>query len=567
MSDNIMSNMNFDKHFETLFGSYNQNNFNLFEKHLEQMNKLLNDKYNFGYPFFKGSYNFNYRNYLQNCELNFESMSDYNCLDYISQLFQCLPNWNNPGTMINIIPPVNLVSLTVATMGNMYNSNFAQDTYAGHLIASELEVSKYISELVGWDWKTTGGLFTFGGKGTNLYATKIGINKSDPEIIKKGISNNIVVFTTKTGHPCHKQVCNWLGVGEEKCIEIKCNLDGTISIEDFEKNFRKHIKLNHKIACINLNGGNTNDLVIDPIDEIKKLVTSLVDEYKLDYIPHIHVDSVIGWVYLFFANYDFASNKLGINRNSIDAIMANTNLAKKFVYADSIGVDFHKTGFCPYNSSLFLTKERSDFNKLTSKRIVMDNVKYGDYNPYDYSLELSRTSTGALSALASIKTLGIQGFQKIIQNMVESIQLFKETLSNKDNILLLNNGSKGFATMFIIIPNGISVPCIERIKNFSKQEISIIQEYNVGFSSFLLKKCLNNQSNVYFTSSRSFCLPNSNIKIGALKAYPASPFLKVEMISDIVSSLFDSIDEYGKLTNNSNSKEIYIIKDDMVYGG
>ena len=103
----------------------------------------------------------------------------------------------------------------------MYNPNFAQDTYAGNVIMTELEVTKYVSDLVGWNYMKTYGTFTFGGKGTNLYATKVAINKADKQAASKGcLRNKYFMITSKNGHPCHLEVCNWLGIGSDNCYEI-----------------------------------------------------------------------------------------------------------------------------------------------------------------------------------------------------------------------------------------------------------------------------------------------------------------------------------------------------------
>lgn len=559
-----MTKKDYKKKIENLFGSYEKNNLdNLIDK-LRLFDKNLSDKYNFGYPYFKGNFDIDFYKYLEKCQLENKGLDDNQTMHYLSYLFQNIPNWNNPGTMINIIPPVNLESLAISTVASMYNANFAQDTYAGYLIASELEVVKYISDLVAWNWKKSGGFFTFGGKGTNLYASKIALNKTDKNILNRGLEGKYFIISTKTSHPCHYQVCDWIGIGYDSAIEIDCELNGEINIEKMKKVIKENLDSGKKFLGVNLNGGNTNELVIDPIKKVKNIVMNIKKEYKLDYTPHIHVDSVIGWAYLFFSSYDYVKNPLKIEKNVLNKIKLINKKAKEFKYADSLGIDFHKIGFCPYTSSLFIAKDRNDFNYISKKKIPsIEKLKYGNYNPYDFTLELSRSSIGAVTALTSIKSLGIEGFQYIFKNLLTSTIKFKELIKKNQHILILNEDSQGFATLFLLIPNDITINSIDDIKKLTAEQINYIKHYNTNFSSYLLEKSLRNEISFYFTSSRSYVVPGTNICIGALKSYPTSVFLNKKHVEQITESLFECISEYNNL--DEKSYKVSAISDNMVY--
>ena len=44
---------------------------------------------------------------------------------------------------------------------------------------------------------------------------------------------------------------------------------------------------------------------IDDLNAIADLRDRVVEEYGLDYLPRIHADTVIGWVWSVFNDYDF----------------------------------------------------------------------------------------------------------------------------------------------------------------------------------------------------------------------------------------------------------------------
>lgn len=52
----------------------------------------------------------------------------------------------------------------------LLDPNLANDTNCGQIAFAELEVIKYMSTLIGWNYKNSGGYFTFGGTSTILNA-------------------------------------------------------------------------------------------------------------------------------------------------------------------------------------------------------------------------------------------------------------------------------------------------------------------------------------------------------------------------------------------------------------
>lgn len=57
------------------FGSYKKSNLNYLIKLIKQYEKAIDKYTNYAKPFFKGSEDFNYMEYIQNCELNFDHMN------------------------------------------------------------------------------------------------------------------------------------------------------------------------------------------------------------------------------------------------------------------------------------------------------------------------------------------------------------------------------------------------------------------------------------------------------------------------------------------------------------
>ena len=548
------------------FGDYKDNNLDRVITYMKNLDAELNEYYNFGKPFFKGDYQLKYEELLEKKQLNYESICNKEVFDYIAPYFKNIPNWNNPGTMINVIPPVNLISLAAANIANMYNPNFAQDTYAGLLITSELEVAKYLSDLVGWDWKKSYGTFTFGGKGTNLYATKVALNKIDQEIKQHGCERDrYFMLTSKNGHPCHYEVCNWLGIGSTNCYEIDCDDNGQMKLAEARKIIEDNLNKGRIFLGYNLTAGSTNELYVDPIKEIYNMNKDIVKKYNLNYIPYIHADAVLGWVYLFFNSYDFKKNPFKIEKHNLDKIKSLNRKVQELKYADSIGIDFHKTGFCPYTSSIILFKNKDDYFTLDPKdNIPFENLHFGNYNPYHTTLELTRASNGPLSALCTLKSLGIKGFQEIISKMFSSTEYFRLELIKDKRICLINPETEGLASLFIIKPKEYLDLTLEELLKLPQEDITIIKDYNVNYGKYILEQSKKGKISFTYTSSRSYVVPGTNIKIGALKAYPMSVFLDNYEIDRILKEISKTISDYTKEDIKEYNDKL-CISDNMVY--
>lgn len=541
------------------FGNYKKSNQKKIINYMNLLEKSIAPYLDYTQPFTNGDYNLNYGEYLKDKHLNRKLMTPKEVYEYLSYLYQNIPNWSNPGTMINVIPPVNLVAQAAINVTSNFNANFAQDTYAGYLIASELEVSKYMSELLEWDPKKSHGIFTFGGKGTNLYATKIALMKANPNTKYIGcVKEKYFMITSSNGHPCHLEVCDWLGIGMNQCIEVPCLDNGIIDVDKVKEIVCSHLNKGEVLIGYNLNGGSTNELVIDPIKKIYNLNQEIIKEYNLNYAPHIHVDFVLGWIGLLFKDFDFK------NKPYLNGLKQLYESATNVTYADSVGIDFHKTGFCPYISSLFLLKNKKDFYLLNPEsNDDIYNMSYGEYNPYHTTLELTRSSTGPIAALTTLKSLGVEGFQQIFADLFESASYIRKILEKNEDIILVNKETQGITTFFIVKPYKYKKLTIEEILALPKKDIERIKEFNVNYGKFLLNKCINKEIDFIFTSSRSYQYPGTNIKLGALKLYPMSVFLDKKKSKKIVEKIFKTIEEFQK-DENKIKRDTYI-SDDMVY--
>ncbi len=426
----------------------------------------------------------------------------------IPALFRGVSRWHSPRTMYNVAPPPILPTVVGKVFTSLYNPNLALDTAAGKSLLTEQEVIKAIADYIGWDRENAGGIFTWGGKATIMYGIKLGLKNCSPNSSTQGAKEDVVVLSTVAGHPSHIQDANWLGIGTDNVIRLEVDRDGKTDVNQMEQVIKKVTREGKKIAAIIVSGGTTNSMVVDPIEKVVELRNRLVNELSLKYIPHIHVDAVVAFPWIFFKDYNFGLNNLDIEAEALERILKIIKDLKCIYLADSFGIDFHKMGFCPYISSAFLVKDKT----LLSGKEDLQNW------PFLYSMENSRAGDGPNSAFIALSALGVKGFQVLIAHLTEMAVHLQNEIEKTGNFEIINKTGLGTSVMFIPrIPKGLTFPNLEiesKVRNF--YTASFIEEMSKLGNPYYIDKIPGNS-----TGSSPFPLTS-------LKAYIMSPFSSKE---------------------------------------
>lgn len=461
-------------------------------------------------------------------------------LSEISNLFQGVSRWHSPNTMYNAAPPPLLPTVTTRVLTSLYNPNLALHTASGRSLLTEQKVIKAIAEYVGWNRKNAGGVFTWGGKATTIYGIKLGLKNCAPESVTQGIKGNIVVLSTEAGHPSHISDSEWLGIGSANTIRLKTDKNNRVNLQEMDQVIRKVTKGNKKIAAIIISGGTTNDMVVDPIKEVIDLRDKLTKELGLKYTPHVHVDTVVAFPWIFFKDYDFKRNRLNIDSKSIERLSQILMNLKDLKLADSFGIDFHKMGFCPYISSLFMIKEKRALS-------THDN----GYNwPFFYSMENSRSADGPNSAYVALNVLGIKGFQILIGHLTEIAVHLQDKIEETNIFEVINKTGLGTAVMFIPrLPSGILFKDL-------KKEKAIRNSYAMEF----INKLANSGNPFYIDKIPSNSTGANPFPFTSLKAYIISPFSNktsnIKFVSFMVNLKKEIDKEFDFYKEHSNTEFI-----------
>jgi glutamate/tyrosine decarboxylase-like PLP-dependent enzyme len=322
-------------------------------------------------------------------------------------------------------------------------------------MAGELEalVVRQMATLAGYDPAQATGIFTQGGTMCNLYGYLLGIRKTLPHSRELGLEygQDYRVINSSVGHYSNMTNLSLLGVNiRRKTIRLRANKDNDVDLADLERQLIACFRLECVVPTIMLTMGTTDTFGVDCVQPVCEIRDRLCAEFEVAVKPHIHVDSAIGWPLVFFLDYDFAANPLGINAATLPGLRRNVDRFRELRLADSFTVDFQKWGYVPYTSSLIMIKNRDDLKALQHDEeyfSYFEKSVEGQTHLHS-TIECSRGGAGLFGAYAALQYLGIEGFQCLVANSIQNANYFRHRLASIPGVQMMaaqNHGpSVGF---------------------------------------------------------------------------------------------------------------------------
>jgi L-2,4-diaminobutyrate decarboxylase len=464
-----------------------------------------------------------------------------------------LPLWGHPNSQVNVIPQATIPSITAMMAAALYNPNIIWDEYSARFAEAEIQAVAMLSDLVGYDSQRSGGVFTFSGTGTILYGVKLGLEKYlGGRGMEEGVRDDLKVVASASSHYARLNVSAWLGLGMKNLVTIPSTRDNEMSLTDLEDYLRQAFGAGEKVAVIIATMGTTDAFGLDDLAAMVRLRDDLVQEYQVP-APHIHADAVIGWVWSVFRDYDFEANTLGFHARTLRSLQDSLKRLDHLGLADSMGVDFHKTGYAPYISSAFLAKERDDLSLLSRHPEEMPYLyHFGQYHPGIYTLECSRAGSGALAALANMHLLGKQGFRVLIGHIVEMATMLRERLEAYPFIEVLNDFNFGPVTLFRVYPEGMVAEEVSQREVSDpayRRELEAHNDYNRRIFQMVHDRAMAGEG-VLLSWTTAYRHAEYDGKegppIAALKSFILSPWTDLAAVDTVARQIVEVREQLGK---------------------
>ena len=376
--------------------------------------------------------------------------------------------WGHPRSQINVVPNPSIASIIGVLLPLIYNPNLCSDESGRRFSEAEVRASR--------DGGRTGGLRSAAGRRRvhlRRHRRTAVRRQSGPGKSRAGVepdaasSNQAVILASEQSHYSCLNVASWLGIGQDN-VRPACRRTWTTRFSSPAWNTRpaRRCPAGKKIAAIVATMGSTDAFGIDDLRAIDAMRRRLVDEFSLDYVPHLHADAVIGWAWSVFNDYDFLANPLGFRGRTVRALAAAQHDIQHLPLADSIGIDFHKTGYTPYMSSLVLFRDgarfrlhrprpRDDALFVPVGRAPSRHVHAGN------DAQRDRADGGA----GQSAVFGKEGYRALLGHAVEMAEVLREMIESHPNLSVLNGENVGPVTLFRAYPDGVdtfSVKALER---------------------------------------------------------------------------------------------------------
>jgi len=446
---------------------------------------------------------------------------------------------SHPHSQANVSPQATIPSVIGQLFGALYNPNVIWDEASHRVSEAEVEAASICADLIGYNPDASAGFFTFGGTGTILYGVRLGIEKAAPGAIKTGVPAGLRVFSSDVGHYSKLNVLGWSGIGTDSLVTVPTDEDNSMVIEQLEALLRGSLERGEKIACIIATMGTTDAFGIDNLQAIVNLRDRLADEYRLPYRPHIHADAVIGWAWSVFNDYDFDANPMCFPPRALRSLWDTSANIRALGMADSLGLDFHKTGYAPYTSSLFLCKKRNDLELISRDRSLMPYIfQFGNYHPGVFTLETSRCGGAILASLANLKLLGKEGYRTLLGHTVTMAEVLRERLEKSAYACLVNTYNYGPVTLFRVYPDGVNAAeafHAETAQPELKQQLLTHNVYNRHIFDQLRRDM--EEGGIVLSFTECYRLTGYGEPILALKSFIMSPFTSEHDLDLLMTSL------------------------------
>ncbi|MBW3541814.1 MAG: aspartate aminotransferase family protein [Planctomycetes bacterium] len=463
-------------------------------------------------------------------------------VDYLSGMFI----WGHPKAQINVVPSSSIPSIIGGLLPSIYNPNLASDESSRRVAVAEVEAVSMAADLVGYDAGRAGGVFTFGGTGTLLYGVKIGLEKACPGTRRKGVSGSAALVCSEQAHYACHSVANWLGLGEEAVIQVPTTDDNEIVPCLLESQLRDLLKDGRRIAAIVATMGTTDAFGLDDLKAVCGIRDELAHAFSLDYTPHVHADAVIGWAWSVFNDYDFDENPLGFRHRTLRALAGASRRIRELGRSDSLGIDFHKTGFAPYVSSAFVCRDAADLKLITrDPRATPYLFQSGQYHPGRWTLETTRSGFGPMAAIANLRLFGRDGLRSLLGHLVTMAEALREHLEGHQATHVMNRGNFGTVTLFRVYPEGVdtfTVPDRELRDPRYREQLLAHNAYNRRIYELMQAEALSGEG-VVISLTDCYRETEYGEPVVALKSYITSPFSDERYVDAVLESIWRARDK------------------------
>ena len=289
----------------------------------------------------------------------------------------------------------------------MLNNSMYTYKVAGPHIGIEKTIIKEIIKLIGFGNKADG-TFAAGGSMTIFMAMIMARDAYNLDIVKNGVLNKMVMYTSKESHYSIPKNATFMGIGRNNVRYIKADKHGKMMVSELEKAIKEDIEAGNNPFCINATASTTVMGAFDPIDEIA--------EMNKKYNLWLHVDGAFGGSVIFSKKYK--------------------KLLKGVEKANSFSINAHKMLGTPLSTSMVIVNDKKHlYDSFSNEANYLYQTDGDDLNLGKISLQCGRRND-AFKFWTLWKSVGTSGLEKIVDNHFDLAQASRDYIRNNKDYTL-----------------------------------------------------------------------------------------------------------------------------------
>lgn len=483
----------------------------------------------------------NYETAQSNPEINTIPGNLKDARDSIFPFFWGTDGWSSKLHLENVKGPANYASLIGAIAALLKNPNLCVDTYSQRSNELELKAITALANLVFYHTENPWGIFTMGGTISNLYGGKIGLEKVLPGAMQQGLRDaRLAILVSEAAHYSNETLAGWLGIGTDNLYSIPTDSSCSMDIDLLREMMHALHQEGTLVACVIATFGSTDAFGIDDIAAIRAVIEESAEQHHMP-VPQLHVDAAAGWALCFLSEYDLTTNPFNLNHPLIEIIASLREYALALHHADSVTIDFHKMGWGHYPASAFIVYDRADLMRLLRAKEQLPYFCEADYrhDPALFTLETSRPAIGPYSVMASLNSIGLEGYQLLVAHALEMAHYAKQKIDQLEYCKVLNRECLGPNVAWWVLPKGRDAKKIYNKllegKLSEKDYLRYFHEVQRLFEKRRMTMDTARDAHLSFTTSMGF-RPHG-IDLPAWKAVFFNPKTDTEVIDRIIAGI------------------------------
>ncbi len=289
----------------------------------------------------------------------------------------------------------------------MLNNSMYTYKVAGPQVGIEQEIIRQSCNLIGYGDQSNG-TFPTGGSMSNYMALVMARDAKDPNCRTEGMSQPMVVYTSKESHYSNGKNASFAGIGKNNIRYISADSKGRMIPEKLEKQIIEDLEEGLLPTYVNVTAGTTVLGAFDPINNI----ADITEKYGV----WLHVDGAYCGSVIFSDHYKHLVT--GIERSN------------------SFSYNAHKMIGTPLTCSIILVNDKKHlYDSFSNQADYLYQTDGDDFNLGKTSFQCGRRND-ALKFWTLWKSLGTNGLEQIVDHQFELAEAAREYIRNNSNYTL-----------------------------------------------------------------------------------------------------------------------------------